>query len=169
MHNHDPLPSETEVASDLAYIDSLPPRLRTSEDSTLRSEFAFELQRIRSNRSTTSHRDKTIPEDVAYGENEKSSTVEPESPAASAGMSTAVGGSNDSEPEAKENDAVVPPHPPHPGHVDPPPDGGLAAWLTVIGSAFSILCVLGLVTGAGQLQAFYLKHQLSIYSTSTVA
>lgn len=118
MHNNPP--EEVHAASDLAYISSLPPRLRTSEDSALRSELEFELERVRSVAD-----DKHAPLET--------------------------------------------PHEPHPGHIDPPPDGGLAAWLTVIGSAFSILCVLGLVTGAGQLQAYYLAHQLSDYSTSTVA
>lgn len=112
-------PPEEDPASDLAYISSLPPRLRTSEDSALRSELELELERVRS-----------VPNDKDI-------------PAAT--------------------------HEPHAGHIDPPPDGGLTAWLTVIGSAFSILCVLGLVTGAGQLQAYYLAHQLSDYSTSTVA
>lgn len=116
MNKH---PPEDNPASDLRYISSLPPRLRTSEDSALRSELELELERVQS---------------------------------------------------APLNDKDAPPvHEPHTGHIDPPPDGGLTAWLTVIGSAFSILCVLGLVTGAGQLQAYYLKHQLSNYSTSTVA
>lgn len=117
MNNH---PPEDDPASDLRYISALPPRLRTSEDSALRSELELELERVQS-----------VPRD--------------------------------------EKNAAPPPHQPHAGHIDSPPDGGLAAWLTVIGSAFSILCVLGLVTGAGQLQAYYLKHQLKEYSTSTVA
>lgn len=53
--------------------------------------------------------------------------------------------------------------------IGPPPDGGLRAWLVVIGSAFSIFCVLGLVTGAGQFQAYYLDHQLAGYQQSKVA
>ncbi|TXT09237.1 hypothetical protein VHUM_02711 [Vanrija humicola] len=51
----------------------------------------------------------------------------------------------------------------------PPPDGGREAWLCVL-SAFLILAsVFGFVTSMGQLNAYYLSHQLSGYSKSQVA
>lgn len=107
---------EHEPASDLRYIRSISPRLRTSEDSQLAAELAEEVARA----------------------------------------------------SVDEKHTVQPPEPQQP-HIGPPPDGGLRAWLVVVGSAFSIFCVLGLVTGAGQFQAYYLAHQLAGYTQSTVA
>ncbi|TXT13669.1 hypothetical protein VHUM_01036 [Vanrija humicola] len=58
---------------------------------------------------------------------------------------------------------------PAPAPLGPPPDGGLEAWLVVAGSFLSLFCIFGLVTGMGQLQAYYLAHQLVGTSKSTVA
>ncbi|CAK9780552.1 MFS general substrate transporter [Cutaneotrichosporon oleaginosum] len=111
---------ETPADSDLQYIRSLSPRLRTSEDSALAE---------------------VLEHPAAH----------PPEPA---------------EPAEKTNSESVDAAP---SLLGPPPDGGLRAWLVVIGSAFAIFCVLGLVTGAGQFQAYYLAHQLKGYSPSTVA
>jgi hypothetical protein len=108
---------EHEPASDLRYIRSISPRLRTSEDSQLAAELAEEVARA----------------------------------------------------SVDEKHTPIPPPEPQQPHIGPPPDGGLRAWLVVVGSAFSIFCVLGLVTGAGQFQAYYLTHQLAGYTQSKVA
>ncbi|WOO81387.1 MFS transporter asaE [Vanrija pseudolonga] len=51
----------------------------------------------------------------------------------------------------------------------PPPDGGRDAWLCVVGAFLVLFCVFGFVTSMGQLQAYYLEHQLAAYSKPTVA
>ncbi|TXT10556.1 hypothetical protein VHUM_02061 [Vanrija humicola] len=53
--------------------------------------------------------------------------------------------------------------------IDPPPDGGLTAWLVVAGGFLLMFSMFGFVTGQGQLQLYYLRNQLSHYPRSTVA
>ncbi|BEI98685.1 hypothetical protein CcaverHIS631_0309840 [Cutaneotrichosporon cavernicola] len=128
---------DSDPAADLAYIRSISPRLRTSEDSALAVELAEEV----SESQATSEGKEQEPFE---------GREEPEE-----------GGKEQPEEGGKEHATA--------GHIGPPPDGGMRAWLVVIGSAFSIFCVLGLVTGAGQFQAYYLAHQLKGYSTAKVA
>lgn len=48
------------------------------------------------------------------------------------------------------------------------PEGGLHAWLTILGS-FSLLCSsFGFMTSIGTLQAYWETHQLSSYTSSTI-
>ncbi|WOO84279.1 MFS transporter asaE [Vanrija pseudolonga] len=53
--------------------------------------------------------------------------------------------------------------------IGPPPDGGLEAWLVILSAALVTLCLFGFVTGFGQMQSYYLSHQLKGYPKSTVA
>ncbi|KAK4686394.1 hypothetical protein P7C73_g3739, partial [Tremellales sp. Uapishka_1] len=53
--------------------------------------------------------------------------------------------------------------------IGPPPEGGKDAWLCVTAAFFILFCVFGFVTSFGQLQTYYLAHQLKGYSRSTVA
>lgn len=53
--------------------------------------------------------------------------------------------------------------------IGPPPDGGLQAWLSVCAASCVLLVVFGFVTSMGQLQSYYLEHQLKGYSKATVA
>ncbi|KAL1407862.1 hypothetical protein Q8F55_007298 [Vanrija albida] len=53
--------------------------------------------------------------------------------------------------------------------VGPPPDGGREAWLCILAAFLILASVFGFVTSMGQLNAYYLAHQLSRYSKSQVA
>lgn len=131
---HHDAPPHHPPEEDLAYIQHLPPRLRTSVDSELADEYV-EAVRVASRPDTCKEDASASPQSAEVGAEDAPPTV----------------------PLVRVQS------------VGPPPDGGLRAWLVVIGSAFSILCVLGLVTGAGQFQQYYLAHQLRDYSTSEVA
>lgn len=48
------------------------------------------------------------------------------------------------------------------------PEGGLQAWMVVLGSWFSLLASLGLMNTIAMFQAYVLSHQLQGYSESTV-
>ncbi|ODV61826.1 MCT family MFS transporter [Ascoidea rubescens DSM 1968] len=48
------------------------------------------------------------------------------------------------------------------------PDGGLAAWLVVLGSFFGLIVNFGLTNSLGALEAYIAKHQLKSVDTSTV-
>lgn len=48
------------------------------------------------------------------------------------------------------------------------PEGGLAAWLVVIGSFCSMLCLYGLINSVGAFESYFSTHQLAGYSPSTV-
>ncbi|GMK54274.1 hypothetical protein CspeluHIS016_0108600 [Cutaneotrichosporon spelunceum] len=52
--------------------------------------------------------------------------------------------------------------------IGPPPDGGRDAWLVVLGCFLHLFCIFGFITSYGQLVPYYLTHQLSEYSRSTV-
>ncbi|KAF2173928.1 hypothetical protein M409DRAFT_16196 [Zasmidium cellare ATCC 36951] len=54
-------------------------------------------------------------------------------------------------------------------HDDGPPDGGLCAWLVVAGAWCCLACSFGWITCIGVFQDYYVTHQLSNYSSSTVA
>ncbi|KAH6686659.1 riboflavin transporter MCH5 [Plectosphaerella plurivora] len=49
------------------------------------------------------------------------------------------------------------------------PDGGLRAWLVVLGGFCSLFCTFGLVNCVGVFQEYYLRGPLSNYSASTVS
>ncbi|KAG7086043.1 hypothetical protein E1B28_003564 [Marasmius oreades] len=49
------------------------------------------------------------------------------------------------------------------------PDGGLRAWLVVVGSAFASFATFGYVTAWGAFQSYYEKTLLKDYSPSTIA
>lgn len=48
------------------------------------------------------------------------------------------------------------------------PEGGLKAWLVVVGSWFALFASLGLMNTIALFQAYILSHQLKHYSESTV-
>ncbi|KAI0154706.1 monocarboxylate permease-like protein [Xylariaceae sp. FL1272] len=65
--------------------------------------------------------------------------------------------------------------PPPPSSVFPPglhpddfPDGGLTAWLVVLGGAMCLFCSFGLVNCAGVFVEYYYNGPLSEYSSSTI-
>ena len=49
------------------------------------------------------------------------------------------------------------------------PDGGLQAWLVVLGAFCTVFASFGWINCIGIFQAYYETHQLSGYSPSTVA
>ena len=49
------------------------------------------------------------------------------------------------------------------------PDGGLQAWLVVLGGFCTVFASFGWINCIGIFQAYYEAHQLSEYSSSTVA
>ena len=49
------------------------------------------------------------------------------------------------------------------------PDGGLQAWLCVVGGAGTLFCAFGLSAAAGAFQTYYSTHQLAAYSSSSVS
>jgi hypothetical protein len=51
----------------------------------------------------------------------------------------------------------------------PPPDGGLQAWLAVLGGFCMVFASFGWINCIGVFQDYYQTHQLSNYSSSTVA
>ncbi|BEJ14991.1 hypothetical protein CspHIS471_0407580 [Cutaneotrichosporon sp. HIS471] len=53
--------------------------------------------------------------------------------------------------------------------IGPPPNGGREAWLCAFAGGFVTFCLMGFVCSFGQLQEYYLHHQLANYSKSTVA
>ncbi|KAL1407927.1 hypothetical protein Q8F55_004723 [Vanrija albida] len=58
---------------------------------------------------------------------------------------------------------------PVPDDIGPPPDGGFTAWSCAASASFVTFCLMGFVCSFGQLQEYYLSHQLANYSKSTVA
>lgn len=67
-------------------------------------------------------------------------------------------------------DSAQPQTAPGPGF-DPAdfPDGGLRAWLVVLGGFCSLFCTFGLVNCVGVFQEYYLRGPLRDYSASTVS
>ncbi|KAG5970819.1 hypothetical protein E4U55_001442 [Claviceps digitariae] len=53
-------------------------------------------------------------------------------------------------------------------HEETYPEGGLRAWLVVLGSWFALMSALGLMNTIGVFQAYTLRHQLKGYSEGTV-
>lgn len=51
----------------------------------------------------------------------------------------------------------------------PPPDGGMDAWMVIASTTLVLFAIFGLMTSFGQLMLYYLDHQLSDYSKSTVS
>jgi MFS family permease len=49
------------------------------------------------------------------------------------------------------------------------PDGGFEAWLVILGAWCSLFVSFGWITSIGVFQDYYLSHQLSEYSSSTVS
>jgi hypothetical protein len=48
------------------------------------------------------------------------------------------------------------------------PEGGLTAWLTVLGGFFSMFCTFGWANAIGVFQDYYETHQLKHLSSSTI-
>ena len=48
------------------------------------------------------------------------------------------------------------------------PDGGLTAWLVVLGSFFGLIVNFGIINSLGALEAYISKHQLKTVETSTI-
>ncbi|KAK5168867.1 uncharacterized protein LTR77_006176 [Saxophila tyrrhenica] len=63
------------------------------------------------------------------------------------------------------------PQGPPPGAFDPRqnPDGGLKAWLCVLGGFCSLFCSFGWINCVGVFQTYYQMHQLSEYAPDTIA
>ncbi|GAB1317727.1 Riboflavin transporter MCH5 [Madurella fahalii] len=57
---------------------------------------------------------------------------------------------------------------PLPGN-DPPPEGGLGAWLTVVGSFSITTAVYGLSNSVGVIQPFWARHQLAGFAVQDIA
>lgn len=53
--------------------------------------------------------------------------------------------------------------------IGPPPDGGVAAWSAIGAASCVLLVVFGFSTSMGQLQAYYLEHQLRGRTKADVA
>lgn len=82
--------------------------------------------------------------------------------------------SADDDDNEKEEPSPSDPYPPAtvasgPLQPDPPPDGGLAAWLTVVGAFFALFASFGWINAVGVFQEHYQTHQLSNYSPSAIA
>ncbi|KAJ5086942.1 hypothetical protein NUU61_008249 [Penicillium alfredii] len=69
---------------------------------------------------------------------------------------------------ATEKDATAPALTPAPSPIGPPPDGGLQAWLVVLGAFCGLFVSFGWINCIGVFQTYYESHQLSNLSTSTV-
>ncbi|KAL1967421.1 hypothetical protein VTN77DRAFT_3206 [Rasamsonia byssochlamydoides] len=54
-------------------------------------------------------------------------------------------------------------------HDDAPPEGGLQAWLVVLGAWCCSFCCYGWINSIGVFQAYYETHQLKSYSSSTIS
>ncbi|KAJ5374588.1 Major facilitator superfamily domain general substrate transporter, partial [Penicillium concentricum] len=52
--------------------------------------------------------------------------------------------------------------------IGPPPDGGVQAWLVVLGAFCGLFVSFGWINCIGVFQAYYERHQLSEFSTSTI-
>ncbi|KAK9247122.1 major facilitator superfamily domain-containing protein [Lipomyces tetrasporus] len=61
-----------------------------------------------------------------------------------------------------------PPEPAHHAHPHHFPEGGLKAWLTVLGGFFSMFCSFGWANAIGVFQDYYETHQLKHLSSSAV-
>ena len=48
-------------------------------------------------------------------------------------------------------------------------DGGLKAWLTLVGSCASLFCAFGQMSSFGTFQTYYAHHQLQHLSASTIS
>lgn len=148
-HGHGPAPHEPEA--DLEYIQHMPPRLRTSVDSELAVEYA--------EAAASRGEPEKLDDDGKFDEKEPHGGRGGQGPGGRAPKPALL--------DALEPGAAAPLE--RIASVGPPPDGGLRAWLVVVGSAFSMFCVNGFVTGTGQFQSYYLAHQLKSYSTADVA
>ena len=49
------------------------------------------------------------------------------------------------------------------------PDGGAAAWLTVLGAFLALFCSFGQLNSFGTFQAWYAEHELGHLPASTIA
>ncbi|OAQ82558.1 monocarboxylate permease-like protein [Purpureocillium lilacinum] len=56
-----------------------------------------------------------------------------------------------------------------PNDLGPPPDGGIDAWLVVVGGFCTVFASFGWINCIGIFQDYYQHHQLASYSPSTVA
>ncbi|KAJ5105041.1 MFS transporter asaE [Penicillium alfredii] len=68
-----------------------------------------------------------------------------------------------------ESPHIPPLSPPLTAALGPPPDGGLQAWLTVLGGFCCLFVSFGWINCIGVFQAYYESHQLRDLSTSKVA
>lgn len=63
----------------------------------------------------------------------------------------------------------VPSRTPSVADADAFPDGGAAAWLTVLGAFLALFCSFGQLNSFGTFQTWYAEHQLSHLPPSTIA
>ncbi|KAH9985673.1 MFS general substrate transporter [Xylariaceae sp. FL0662B] len=75
------------------------------------------------------------------------------------------------EADMEKGGLAPPPAPPAPGGLNPAdfPDGGLAAWLVVLGGFLALFCTFGLINCVGVFLQYYVTGPLSHYSTSSVS
>ncbi|KAI9830253.1 MAG: hypothetical protein M1819_005780 [Sarea resinae] len=73
------------------------------------------------------------------------------------------------DPEEVEKDLEKAAAPPHPMHPSAFPDGGLEAWLVVMGAFCCLFCSFGWINCIGVFQEYYQTHQLKDFSSSTVS
>ena len=59
--------------------------------------------------------------------------------------------------------------PPEPSHLHKYPEGGLKAYLTVLGAFVALACTFGQLTTFGTFQAWYASHQLRHMPASTIS
>lgn len=77
---------------------------------------------------------------------------------------------NESTPPEVTHDAPTPKDPPvNPMHPSAFPDGGLEAWLCVVGGFFALLVSFGWINCIGIFQDYYESHSLKEYSASEIA
>ncbi|TXT11076.1 hypothetical protein VHUM_01827 [Vanrija humicola] len=67
------------------------------------------------------------------------------------------------------SDKSPPPTSSAPPALSPPPDGGLEAWLVILGTALVLFTMFGLMTSFGQLMLYYMEHQLRDRSKADIA
>lgn len=94
---------------------------------------------------------------LQHGEKRASQIIEKTESSAS-GLPTRRRGQDDDNDENSESDPPI-----------PIPDGGLQAWLTVIGSTAAITASFGIINSVGTFQSYLATHQLQAFSTRDVA
>ncbi|KAJ6437389.1 reverse transcriptase [Purpureocillium lavendulum] len=75
----------------------------------------------------------------------------------------------DQQPPRHADEEKAPTPDPKPAGLGPPPDGGLQAWLVVVGGFCTVFASFGWINCIGIFQDYYQHNQLASYSPSSVA